>query len=781
MSGLDLRHIDSIKKGGKRGPAIVAGNPAESLLYKAVIRSGDLQMPPGKPLSKQETEALRTWIEAGAPWDSTNLASGPTWWSFQKLTKPPVPASNESGWIKAPVDAFILQTLKEKGLTPVAPAGKRTLIRRAYLDLHGLPPSQSAVDKFLADDSPNAFEKVIDELLASPRYGERWGRHWLDVVRYADTGGFETDMYYENAWRYRDYVIQSFNDDKPYDRFVQEQIAGDELWPGDLAMDGGLEIPAEKMKRLQARIGTTMYTIGPTYHEAALNGEQLRYEWLTDAVDTTAQAFLGLTIGCARCHDHKFDPISQRDYHRMMAIFAGSEERQVPVVSKMNEFGFKTSYPNLLLVNEYKAAIARIEEKARERAAAAVKAQFPPEVVQAFEQTPSKRTPRQSELAAMINEALGRVGLRENAAGKTFVPEYTPEERDEREKLIHQLGLAALKAQFELPSATILGHSDVIPEVRMTVRGDFHGTGDKVNPGFPKVLGGETDLPEPDTATLVPQRRKALALWLTHKDHPLTARVMVNRVWAWHFGRGIVSTPNDFGRQGEAPSHPELLDWLTAEFMDNGWSVKKLHKQILLSSTYQMSSQPNEQNARIDSANRFLWRMNRQRMDSEQVRDSVLAVSGNLNLKMGGRPVIPPLTEEEKTGLWAPSQWPTALDPAEHNRRSVYVYVKRSFPYPMFSLFDSPDTSVSCPRRDATTVAPQALALFNSRFMLAQAGDLAKRIETGNTNRDEQVTAVWKAVLGRTPAESEKAQSNGMSLTELCLVLLNTNEFLYID
>ncbi len=684
-SGLDLRQIDTIAKGGKRGPAIVPGSAESSLLYKAVAHTGELQMPPGKPLPAEEIAAIRAWIDAGAHWDNPSGNSAePNWWAFKKVVRPAIPTIQNA---KNPIDAFVLNKLQEKGLEPVAAADKRTLVRRAYYDLHGLPPSPAEVAEFVNDGSPDAYEKLIDRLLASPRYGERWGRHWLDVVRYADTGGFETDMYYANAWRYRDYVIKSLNDDKPYDLFVQEQIAGDELWPDNLDLAGGFGIPKDKLKHLEARIGTTLYTIGPTYHEAALNGEQLRYEWLSDAVDTTGEAFMGITLGCARCHDHKFDPLSQRDYHRMMAIFAGSEEREVPVVDKMSVFGFKSGYTNLLLVEEYKAAIQRLDKNALKRS---------------------------------------KVDLEEDGDEKKATPNYTPEEKEERDRLLHSLGEAALKTKYGLESATVLGHADVVPEIHMTSRGDFHGTGPKVDPGFPKVLAGDKDLDNLSGSTFVPQRRRALALWLTQPDHPLTARVMVNRLWAWHFGRGIVGTPSDFGRQGEAPSNPELLDWLASEFVRQGWSIKQTQRLIMLSNTYRMSSQTDESNAKIDPTNRYFWRMNRQRMDAEELRDSTLAMAGTLNLKMGGRPVIPPLTGEEKTGMWAPSQWPVSLDPSEHNRRSVYLYVKRSFPYPMLAIFDEPESSVSCPRRDVTTVAPEALALFNSQFMLAQASKFAE-------------------------------------------------------
>ncbi len=797
-SGLDLRQIDAIAKGGKRGPAIVPGKAAESLLYRAAAGLvPELPMPPGKPLPASEIAAIRAWIDEGAKWENqaANAQNDPGWWAFRKAVRRQ-PPSMQGARASNPVDSFIQSKLHEKGLKPARAADKRMLIRRAYFDLHGLPPASEDVAAFVKDPSPGAYEKLIDRLLASPRYGERWGRHWLDVVRYADTGGFETDMYYANAWRYRDYVVKSFNGDKPYNRFVQEQIAGDELWPDNLDLAGGYDISEEKLEHLEARIGTAMYTIGPTYHEAALNGEQLRHEWLTDAVDTTGEAFLGLTLGCARCHDHKFDPISQRDYHRMMAIFAGSEEREIPVVSKMDVFGFKSGYPRVLMVDEYKAAIQKLDKSVEKRAIDEIKATFSREIVEAYDMEVKSRTPRQSEMAQLIEQALTEAGLRENASGKIYAPRFTPEEKEQRDRLIMELGKAALQTRFHMQTATVIGHADVIPEIRMTVRGDFHGTGDKAGPGFPKALGGANDIEEPAGRPFVPQRRKALALWLTEQDHPLTARVMVNRLWAWHFGKGIVGTPGDFGRQGELPAHPELLDWLASEFVAQGWSVKRMHRLIMLSDAYRMSSEFDENNARIDPGNRYVWRMNRQRLDAEQLRDTVLAVAGTLNLKAGGKPVIPPLTDEERSGLWAEAQWPVALDASEHNRRSVYLYVKRSFPFPMFSTFDAPESSQSCSRRDATTVAPQALALFNSRHMLAQAGEFSKRVLKAAENSGDQevwVERAWQMALARSPDASEKEQAIRMlkanakpgdpksALPQLCLVLFNMNEFLYVE
>ncbi len=788
MSGLDLRQRETALKGGTRGAAIVPGKPAESLLYKAVLRDGDLKMPPGKKgLDAADIETIRAWIERGAQWTGQKAPAEPAWWSFKKLHRPDVPKVDGAA---NSVDAFILAKLAEKKLKPVALADRRTLIRRATFDLHGLPPTPEEVETFVKDTAPDAYEKVIDRLLASPRYGERWGRHWLDVVRYADTGGFETDIYFPNAWRYRDYVIKSFNQDKPYNRFVQEQIAGDEMWPGDIEYEGTFKVPKEKLRKLEARIGTGMYTVGPVYHEAALFEGQQRYEWLTDAVDTTGETFLGLTLGCARCHNHKFDPLSQRDYHSMMAIFAGSDEREIPVVPKFSIYGYKSGYPSWLKVEELKAAVARIDKNARQRVVDKIRNRFQADVLAAYDVPKDKRSPEQRKLAAMLEGAMTEAGLQENAEGKEADIPYTADESRAREKLIFEIGQAALKANPVMQTATVLGHVGYVPDTYMTSRGDWRSRGDKVGPAFPAVLAGNHKIEEPAGEPLHLRRRTALAQWLTEPDHPLTARVMANRLWYWHFGRGIVATPGDFGRQGEPPTHPELLDWLASELVSNNWSLKKLHRIIMLSDAYKRSSAFNAGNAEIDADNHFLWRMNRQRVDAETLRDSVLAVSGELNLKMGGRPVIPPLTKEEEAGLWARNQWPESLDPSERRRRSVYLYVKRSFPLPMLSTFDAPETSVSCSRRDNTTVAPQALTLINGEFMVERARDFANRLRKEYEDQPERwVEGAWKLAYGRRPAGQEKQMalaalqkdSTSEGLVRLCLVILNTNEFLYID
>ncbi|MGH9661291.1 MAG: DUF1549 and DUF1553 domain-containing protein, partial [Bryobacteraceae bacterium] len=646
----------------------------------------------------------------------------------------------------SPIDAFLDAKLHEKNLRPVEAADRRTLIRRATFDLLGLPPDPAEVERFAADPAPDAYPKLIDRLLASPRYGERWGRYWLDVVRYADTAGFETDAYLANAWRYRDYVIRSFNDDKPYDQFVREQIAGDELWPDNLELAGGYDIPKEKLANLEKRIATGLYTIGPLAAEYTFFGDQFRAEWQADAVDTTGAAFLGLTLGCARCHDHKFDAISQRDYYRLAAIFAGSEDREVPVVSQMGIYEYTRYMTKLLIADELKKKLTALESRVRARS----------------------RQEKKYSQRAESGEA------------------YSPSERDERESLLRQIGEAYTKAPVRYGTANVLAHSEIVPDTHILVRGDFRQKGEKVAPGFPAALDDGMRIDEPAERPFVPQRRKALAGWITAKDNPLLARVMVNRIWQGHFGRGLVPTPNDFGRQGDAPSHPELLDWLAVEFAESGWSVKSMHRLMLLTAAYRRSSRPDASSARIDAENRTLWRMNRRRLDAEALRDSVLAVAGSLNPKMGGTPIAVPLTEEERDGMRDYTQWPVAADPAEHSRRSVYLLVKRSFRLPMFETFDAPDASASCARRDESTIAPQALALLNGRFFHDQAERLAARLRKEHgEDRGAWITAGWRLALGRDPSAGERTKALEFlaraSLPRLCLLWFNMSEFLYVD
>lgn len=787
-SGLDLRSREAILKGGESGAGIVPGKPDLSRLYQRV-RDGE--MPPKKVdrLSPAEIATLRQWIAEGAPSEfarqNRDAADRPSQrdvrhWAWQKPVRPAVPnvelpTAESSGSAKDrspdvnPIDAFVLAKLKALHLAPAPLADRRTLIRRATFDLLGLPPAPEQVEKFVGDPDPDAYGKLIDALLAAPQYGERWGRHWLDVARYADTGGYETDVYFKNAWRYRDYVVKSFNDDKPYNIFVQEQIAGDEIWPDNLALEGSFVMPPAKLRHLEARIGTGLYALGPQIHESNMDGRKILNERLTDWVDTTGAAFLGITLGCARCHDHKFDPITQREYYGLQAVFAGSKEVETPVVNAMEITDRKQHYPKLIAVDEARRAYRLFERSVAGRPLSA------------------KEEKRRKDLLAAIGQAV--LSLPENGASAPGTP---------------------FDGLLEIPTATVLGHEqpELVPTVYLLSRGDLSRPKEAVKPALPAILARNTGR---ESALAGPfGSRKELALWLTQPDHPLTGRVMANRIWAWHFGRGIVATPNDFGKMGQPPTHPELLDWLATEFVARGWRVKELHRLIMLSRTYRQRSDTfSEVHGRIDPDNRFLWRMNRRRLEAESLWDAVHAVAGTLNLKIGGRPVMPPLAAEELTDK---AFWVTSADPQEHTRRGLYIIVRRNFRFPLFDIFDAPVNAVSCAGRDVSTVAPQALWLMNNKTAFGQSQALAARLvrETGNKPK-RWIDRLWRLALGRGPtpeemgealallATLEQTSANAVQLSDvsteyaalpparaaalakLCLAVFNLHEFTYID
>jgi hypothetical protein len=613
-------------------------------------------------------------------------------WAFQPLPKTEPPLDPEA-WSDNLLDRFVHARQRERGLHPAGQADKRTLIRRVTFDLIGLPPTPAEVDAFLADASPDAWACVVDRLLASPRYGERWGRHWLDVVRYADTSGFESDLRYPDAWKYRDYVIRSFNADKPFDRFLQEQVAGDELWPND----------AEAVQ------ATALYCVGPVLPEAAMNSRQLEYEWLTDAVDTTGAAFLGLTFGCARCHNHKYDPLTQKDYFALQAVFAASDR---PFPSKVRDLRLKGL--NGLLSD----------------------APIPREV---------RNDPR-------------------------------------------------CTVQTEDKTGFRLFHRTRLLEINRLHRGELNKPREAMEPALPAFLRRGED--KPDFAGVPAERRRAtLARWLTSPANPLTARVFVNRVWGWHFGQAIVRTPNDFGAQGEPPTHPRLLDWLSRDFMEHGWSLKRLHRLILLSRTYRMRSIAEGSGLEVDPENRLLWHFPRRRLEGETIRDSLLACAGTLHNKLYGPAVVPPLNGQELAGLFdARGKWPATKDAAEHTRRSVYVLVRRTFLHPLLASFDPPEVMTSCPRRMQTVVPAQALTLLNSPLAREQASAFARRLRRECGEQSEQLlTRAWLLAFSRpcTTTERERglsflrrrsaATSWDNAVAELCLALFNTNEFVTLD
>jgi hypothetical protein len=631
-------------------------------------------------------------------------------WAFQPIRRPVVPKVAGSAWVRNPIDAFILARLEEKAWTPAPPASPRALLRRVHLDLTGLPPTPAEQDAFLKD--PSRLDDVAAELLRRPTYGERWARHWLDVVRFAESNGYERDAAKPHAWRYRDYVIRAFNDDKPFDRFILEQIAGDELPDADAT----------------TLVATGFHRLGPWDDEPADPAED-RFDQLDDIVSTTSLAFLGLSMGCARCHHHKFDPLTMHDYYRMVAIF---NPLQRPANGR-TELDLPIGTP---------AELKRQGE-------------------------------RDDAIAALLKDAPKK------GPGKAAT--------DKR--------IAALRKKTpDLPRGYFMQESGPPPKTHLLVRGKACRPGPEVQPGLPTVLVQEQPhFPDSPGTSL---RRLTLARWIANPDNPLTARVVVNRVWHYHFGQGLVRTPNDFGTMGQPPTHPELLDWLAQWFIDNGWSLKKLHQLIIASNTYHMCKQANADYLRDDPDNTRFWRFPYRRLEAEAIRDSVLAVSGQLNPKMYGPSMFPPIAKEALAGNSDLEKIWKASEPREAARRTIYAFVKRALVVPMLEVFDLCDTTRSSDKRLVTTIAPQALTLFNSDFIQEQARHFADRLlRDAGDDTDRQVELAYRLALARPPtererqvmrlflqAEAERApgpDAMRTALTQLCRVIFNLNEFVY--
>jgi mono/diheme cytochrome c family protein len=758
LSGLRLDSREAALKGGSRGAAVDLVSPASSRLLQMVTNAAEPLMPPTGALPETDIEKLRRWLESGFEWPGGPREAEPEWWAFRAPSRPALPEG-----AKNPVNAFIAAKLREQKLPAAPEANRLTLLRRATFDLHGLPPSPEEVDQFLSDQAPDAWEKLIDRLLESPRYGEKWGRHWLDLVRYGDTAGFETDPYHLDAWRFRDYVIQAFNQDKPFDQFLKEQLAGDELWPEDP----------------DAVTATGYFRVGPHRDLQVKVEEENRAEKLFDYVDTTSRVFMGLTVGCARCHDHKFDPIPQRDYHRLQAIFepAVNARPMLQPLALLSDVNATKREFQLFQIGEQLGALFRpYERKLRQEKLAA----YPPEVLKAFETSADDRTPQQQVLVT-------EYGKQARVSDDEVLAAMTPEDRERVEAVSRRL--VSIFRGYSPPPFTsgIADATSVFPPSFIALRGNPKTPGDEVSPGFLSILGGG-DVPAAGPRDKSTGRRRALAEWLADPHHPLTARVMANRIWQYHFGEGLLETSSDFGVRAGQPSHPELLDWLATEFVAKGWSVKAMHRIIMNTDAYRRSSIPTAEARAKDPRNRYLSHMSRRRLTAEEVRDAVLSVSGEINLKMGGIPVVPPLDEEELYGIIGNTAqaWPVTPDPRQHTRRSVYLLSRRTFIQPMFAAFDHPDGISSCNRRNESTTAPQSLTLLNSRFMIDQAEALAKRFTT--------VEDAWKRVLHRDPLPQEKAWaeefiaqqtatqgSPELARAELARALLNLNEFLYVD
>jgi Protein of unknown function (DUF1553)/Protein of unknown function (DUF1549) len=688
-----------------------------------------------------------------------------SYWAFQKVVRPPVPATADP-WVKNPIDAFILTGLQAKQLTPSAPLDRVHLIRRVTFDLIGLPPTPDEVQAFVNDKAPDAYEKLVDRLQASPHYGERLALKWLDITRYADTNGFEIDADRPHSWRYRDYVIRSFNEDKPYDRFIKEQIAGDELYPSN-----------------KEALVATGYLRAGSEHLVAGNIDPAvsRQEVLTEIATNVGQTFMGLTVNCARCHNHKFDPILQADYYRLQAVFATAKGNEIEIATPEQKKAWvaaDAAYKERL--KPIQDALKELAKPYAEKAQAELVAKLDPKSEEAWRTPEASRTPEQKAIYEKIKDQVEPTW----DAVVALMPDDVKAKRMELRGHLHEVEMTE---PDPLPEAySYVNTNEPPPDSFVLQMGDPAHRLAPVLPDVPRVVKAGYTIPTGATG-----RRSALANWLVSPDNPLTARVMVNRLFQLRFGQGIVRTPNDFGAMGDRPSNKALLDWLASEFVSGGWSIKSMDRLMVLSNTYLQSTTPDQAKEKIDPDNRLFWRMNRKRMEGEMIRDSVLFVTGSLNPELGGRPVKIPIepevynlifTEHERDGLW-----PVNPDKRVQDRRSIYLYNKRSVRLPMLSSFDQPDAITSCPVRSVSTHALQALSLMNSDFMAEQSKVFADRLQTlcksgGDSCR---INNAWQLAFGRnpTPAEAKLSKqflANGGSSQEMCLAILNRNEFVYV-
>ncbi len=777
--GLRLNSRTTLLKGGESGLAVDPDNADASLLI-AAINYADLEMPPTGKLPQEQIDVLTRWVKLGLPWtpgedviavkaDHKGLEppvneESKKFWSFQRVQRPDVPKVQHADWVKSAIDAFILRRLEEARLKPNPPADKAALLRRAYYDLIGLPPSPDEVDVFLNDESPDAFEKVVDQLLDSEHYGEKWARHWLDLVRYAETDSYERDDAKPFVWRYRDYVIRSLNEDKPYDQFVIEQIAGDELD----------EVNSEGI------IATGYYRLG-TWQDEPVDPAQELYEDLDDIVRTTGEVFLGLTIGCARCHNHKLDPIPQRDYYRFLSFFRNvrrqgtrgggsvmqASVRDVDVPASPHEFtNVYADYEKQ--VAEVDRELEQLEKLVRDKFTGVEKEDFQYEM----------------NRVAIVKSYIGK-GIDEAQAAKY---ENQTKRRNE---------LRANPPHGKAKALCVKEHGRDCPTTHILARGNAHAPGDEVTPGFLEVLGfDEPEIPAPKDGIASCGRRRVLAEWIASPENPLTARVMVNRVWQHHFGRGIVESANNFGFQGTPPTHPELLDWLAAEFVEGGWKLKQLHKLIMMSNTYQMSSRADREALAKDPQNELFWRFDMRRLTAEELRDSILAVNGSLNPKMYGPSIYPHIPDEVKAGQSRPGSGWGNSSPEDRARRSVYIHIKRSLIVPIIEAFDGPDVDATCPVRFVTTQPTQILGTLNGEFVNGQAkvfgdflrkqapDDPAAQVRTAlqrATQREPTTAEIQRGVDLLASFKTEYKMDENQALDYYCLLVLNLNEFIYLD
>ena len=724
--GLDLSRFRTALAGGDSGKVLLAGSAEQSLLWQQVESE---EMPPDESLTVSEKALLKEWIAAGAKWGTdpidpfrytTGKRAGYDWWALQPVARPPLPAVGDSAWPRTAIDRFVLAGLEEQGLSPSPEADRRTLIRRLSFDLLGLPPSPEDVRTFVTDRSPDAYARLVDRLLASPHHGERWARHWLDLARFGESQGFERDKIRPNAWRYRDWVVDAFNGDMPYDRFARLQLSGDVLWPDDagaLAATGFL-------------VAGPYDEVGQSQLSAAMKAV-VRQDELEDIVGTVGQTLIGLSVNCARCHDHKFDPILHVEYYRLTAALGGVRHGQRQFAAQ--SLGAETSHRAAALTRRIDAVARRLADQTAD------------------------------------------------SAEKSGLP-ATDRQQTRREQL--EFEMANLKSQHvRLTTAMVYAVAPQQPlPARVLARGNPAQQGDVVAAGG--VAAIQSARPDFGLAPDAPeaQGRIELAKWIAQERNPLFSRVIVNRLWHYHFGTGLVDTPNDLGFSGGRPSHPELLDWLAAELVRRDWSLKSQHRLIVMSASYRQSSIRREKAEQVDAQNRLLWRKSPLRLEAEAVRDAALATAGQLNPAISG-----PGYQDFRT-FTNNTQFYTPIDPVGYSfqRRSVYRTWIRSGRNPILDVFDCPDPSTTAPRRAVTTTPLQALALLNNSFFLRMADRFADRLrrEAGQ-NAKGQVGRAFELAYSRHPRPDEAALTEAFikehGLSAFCRVVFNSNEFLYVD
>ena len=723
-------------------------------------------------------DALSREKAAAIPEPRTETADPTQWWSLRPLTKPPVP-EHDSRWPRTEIDAFVLRRLKAAGIKPSPEADRHTLIRRLTYDLNGLPPTPGEIDAFVRDQTRNAYEKVVHRLLASSRYGERWGRHWLDVVHYGDSHGYDKDKLRPNAWPYRDYVIRAFNEDKPYRRFVCEQLAGDWFYPntrdGIVALGFIAAGPFDWVGHIEL-------------DEGKIEKKRVRNVDRDDMVATAMNTFVSLTVQCARCHEHKFDPITQEDYYSLQAVFAAVDRADRPYEPDRDVAKKRAA------LKQHRAALAgreqAIERKIVELAGpdlAVVEKRIHElkQQVKADERPEFDKSEHQLEIAKLNQR---RQAIIERTVDKSIQRELSDIRQALKDTSAQIAGLPpqgmvfAAAAHFE-PARSFTPTNGKPRPIYLLHRGSVKNPIHEVGPGTLTCLSElepRFDLGEDHNET---GRRAALAEWFVDRRNPLVWRSIVNRIWHYHFGRGIVDTPNDFGRMGALPTYPELLDWLAVEFRDGGQSIKQLHRLIVTSSVYRQSSAYNDAHAKIDASNRYLWRMNRRRLEAEAIRDSVLVVSGKLDRKMYGPGFKPFGFKDDHSPHYKYHEHDP--DDAASHRRSIYRFIVRSVPDPFMATLDCADPSLIVAKRNETITALQALALLNNKFMVRMAEHFAARVQTMGGDTPQQLTAAYRLAFGRSPSPPELrtlvAVAENHGLANACRLILNTNEFVFVD